>query len=95
VKMLREAVKINPAPASFWNSLGMVLGGSGRMEEAERAFAEAISREDGNAQYVYNRGLALQRLGRRDEALAQFRRAADLGFPPARARLAELGDGAR
>ena len=77
-------------PASYWNSLGMVLGGAGRMTDAERAFAEAAARDADNAQYVYNRGLALQRLGRRDEAIAQFQRAADMGFIPARTRLAEL-----
>ena len=95
VRVMREAVTIDPAPASYWNSLGMVLGGGGRMTEAEQAFAEAVMRDAGNAQYIYNRGLTLQRLGRRDEAAAQFRRAAELGFAPARARLAELGDGAR
>ena len=42
------------------------------------------------AQYAYNRGLALQRLGRQAEAAPLFRRAADLGFGPARARLAQL-----
>jgi Flp pilus assembly protein TadD len=60
------------------------------MADAERAFAEAAARDADNAQYVYNRGLALQRLGRRVEAVAQFQRAAAMGFPPARTRLAEL-----
>jgi hypothetical protein len=62
------------------------------MAEAEQAFAEAAGRDAENPQYAYNRGLALERMGRRDEALAQFRRAAERGFPPARARLAELGN---
>ena len=73
----------------------MVLGGSGKLADAEHAFAEAASRDADNAQYVYNRGLALQRLGRRDEAVAQFQRAAAMGFLPARQRLAELTDGGR
>jgi choline-sulfatase len=90
VRVLREAVAIDPKPASYWNSLGMVLGGSGRLDEAERAFAEAVARDGSNGEYLYNRGLALQRLGRAADATAQFRRAADLGFGPARARLAEL-----
>jgi Flp pilus assembly protein TadD len=62
--------------------LGTVLGASGRMAEAERTFAEAVSREPNNGLYVYNRALALEQLGRRDEALAQKKRAADLGYPP-------------
>jgi choline-sulfatase len=92
-RLMREAVEIDAAQASYWNSLGMVLGGAGRMEEAERAFAEAASRDAENPQYIYNRGLALQRLGRGSEAREQFQRAADMGFRPARTRLAELGDG--
>jgi Flp pilus assembly protein TadD len=88
---MREAIAIDPDPASYWNSLGMVLGGGGRMAEAEQAFAEASKRDARNPQYIYNRGLALDRLGRADEAAAQFRRAAELDFPPARARLAGRG----
>jgi len=83
-------VALDPKPASYWNSLGMVMGGTGRLSEAERAFAEAVARDAGNAEYVYNRGLALQRLGRDADAAAQFRRAVELGFGPARTRLAEL-----
>jgi arylsulfatase A-like enzyme/Flp pilus assembly protein TadD len=90
VRLMQAAVEIDPGPASYWNSLGMVLGGARRMAEAERAFGEAAARDADNAQYVYNRGLALQRLGRRDDAVAQFERAAGMGFPPARTRLAEL-----
>ena len=89
-RLMQAAVEIDPGPASYWNSLGMVLGGAGRMADAEHAFAEAASRDADNAQDVYNRGLALQRLGKRVEAIAQFERAAAMGFVPARARLAEL-----
>jgi len=95
VRMMREALDIDPGPASYWNSLGMVLGGDNRLPEAEEAFREASRRDPQNPQYAYNRALALQRIGRRDEALGEFRRAAALGFAPARARLAELGDASR
>jgi choline-sulfatase len=94
-QVMRQGIAIDAAPASYWNSLGMVLGGSGKLADAEQAFAEAVSRDADNAQYVYNRGLSLQRLGRRDEAAAQFQRAAAMGFLPARQRLAELTDGGR
>jgi hypothetical protein len=52
------------------------------MADAERAFAEATTREPGNGLYAYNRALALNQLGRREEALVQAKRAADLGYPP-------------
>jgi arylsulfatase A-like enzyme/tetratricopeptide (TPR) repeat protein len=96
IALLREAVALDPAQASYWNSLGMVLGGSGNLAEAERAFAEASKRDQNNPQYTYNRALALQRLGRASDAAPLFRRAAELGFGPARARLAEpKPDGSR
>jgi tetratricopeptide (TPR) repeat protein len=82
VRVIREALAVDAKPAQYWNSLGTVLGASGQMAEAERAFAEAATREPGNGLYVYNRALALNQLGRRDEALVQAKRAADLGYPP-------------
>ena len=85
IRLLREAVTIEPQTASYWNSLGMVLGGAGQLAEADRAFAEAATRDPKNPQYVYNRGLALQRLGRPSDAEPLFRRAGELGFAPARA----------
>jgi len=86
IRLLREAVALD-AQASYWNSLGMVLGGAGQLDEAERVFGEASKREPDNPQYAFNRGLALERLGRREEAEPLFRRAAELGFAPAKARL--------
>lgn len=65
------------------------------MSQAERAFAEAVARDANNALFVYNRGLALQQLGRRDEALADLRRAAALGYQPARALVSQMETGRR
>jgi tetratricopeptide (TPR) repeat protein len=89
IQLMREALAIDAGPASYWNSLGMVLGGAGRLDEAERAFAEASTRDPNDPQYAYNRALALQRLGRTQDAQTLFRRAAELGFGPARERLEE------
>ena len=50
-RLMREAIALDPAPAWSWNSLGMVLGGSGRLAEAEKAFAEAASRDADDPQY--------------------------------------------
>ncbi len=66
--------------AGTWNSLGTVLGGGRRMAEAEHAFGEAVKREPTNGLYRYNHGLALQQLGRRDDAMTEFRQAAVLGY---------------
>ena len=89
---LREAVRLAPEEASYWNSLGMVLGGSDRMEEAEEAFRRARELDPQNEQYPFNLGLALSRLGRKDEASGFFRKALenDPGFEPARVELRRL-----
>ena len=50
------------------------------MAEAEHAFEEAVTREPANGLYRYNHGLALQQLGRRDEAMTEFRQATALGY---------------
>jgi Flp pilus assembly protein TadD len=86
-------VRLDPASAAYWNSLGMVLGGSGALKEAEAAFREAVSRRPSEAEYAYNLGLVLQRAERGAEAAPFFRKALalDPGFTPARKRLEELG----
>ena len=81
---IQRAVAIDPNPAQYWNSLGTVLGGARRMTDAEQAFAQAIAREPNNGVYRYNHALALQQLGRRDAASAEFARAAALGYPKRR-----------
>lgn len=79
-RTIQRALAIDAGPAQYWNSLGTVLGGGGKMADAERAFAEAAKREPTSGLYRYNHGLALQQLGRRDEAAAEFRQAAALGY---------------
>jgi Flp pilus assembly protein TadD len=94
---MREAVELDPAPASYWNSLGMVLGAAGELLEAEKAFREALDRDATNAQYPYNLGLALLRQGKREAAATFFRRSLELrpDFRAPRERLAELGGAAQ
>jgi len=87
---MREAVKLDPAPASYWNALGTMIGAGGEMVEAEQAFANAVSRDSGNGLFLFNDAAALERLGRRDEAIAQYRRSDSLGYTLAARRLAEL-----
>ena len=92
MRLLREAVSLDPSVASYWNSLGMLLGGESDFGGAEQAFREAVARDGANAQYAYNLGLALARQHKREEAAAQFRRALEIDpqFAPARESLAEL-----
>lgn len=90
--LFQQATALDPAVADYWNSLGMVLGGSGRNDEAAaQAFRQAIARDQKNARYAYNLGLVLQRAGKAD-AREWFTRtlALDPSFRPARERLAEL-----
>ena len=61
--------------------------------EAEKAFREARTRDESNAQYSYNLGLALLRQGRTEEArgLLETTLQLDPQFEAARRRLADLG----
>jgi Tfp pilus assembly protein PilF len=85
-------VQLDPETASYWNSLGMVLAGSGDLAQGEQAFREAGTRDRANVQYAFNLGLALARQNKRAEAEAAFRRALaiDPGFAPARQQLDAL-----
>ncbi len=92
IQRQREAVELDPQVASYWNSLGMTLGGESRLAEAEKAFREAWRLDDRNHRYAYNLGLILLRQGRAAEARPFFEKALALDprFTPARERLAEI-----
>jgi arylsulfatase A-like enzyme/Flp pilus assembly protein TadD len=79
-RTIQRALVIDPGPAQYWNSFGTVLGSAGKMSEAEHAFGEAVRREPTNGLYRYNHGVALQQLGRRDEAMTEFQQAQALGY---------------
>lgn len=89
IELMREAVALDAAQASFWNSLGMVLGAHEEMAEAEKAFRQALDRDKENAQYAYNLGLAILRQGRRSDARPFFEKSLQLDprFAPAREQL--------
>jgi len=92
IRRLREGVDLEPGVASYWNSLGMTLGGDERMAEAEKAFREAWRLDDKSHRHAYNLGLILLRQGRASEARPFFEKALSLDprFAPARERLAEI-----
>jgi Flp pilus assembly protein TadD len=89
---MREAVRLSPDDASYWNSLGMVLGGNGGPQEAEEAFRRAVELDPSDARYSFNLGLVLADLGRLEEARSFFRKALENApdFEPARAELRKL-----
>ena len=91
VARLQEAVRITPEQASYWNALGMTLGGLERYVEAESAFREASRLDASNHRYAYNLGLVLVRLGRSEEARPVFESVLELDpdFEPARQMLAQ------
>jgi Flp pilus assembly protein TadD len=70
----------------------MVLGGNDHMQEAEEAFRRAQELDPEDAQYAFNLGIALSRLGSKDEAAGFFRKAIenDPGFEPARMELRRI-----
>lgn len=88
---LNEAVQSDPSNAAAWNALGMTLGGTNRLDEAEQAFRKAIAGDATDHRYFFNLGLALSRQGR-TEGRPYFEKALQLqpGFTPARDELRKL-----
>lgn len=81
---LAEAARLDPAaiePRAFRGDLLLVVG---RPEAAVAAYARAADHEP-RAETLLHQGLALWRLGRRDEAVVQLRRATALAPPLLRA----------
>jgi serine/threonine-protein kinase len=79
---LREAIRLKPDEAVAHNNLGLVLAHKGRLDDAITEYREAIRLKPGLDLAHANLGVILLR-GRRDpeEALAELRRAAELGAP--------------
>ena len=72
--------RLDPGPAAYWNALGTVLGASGQMARRRTRVRRGGLRESGNGLFVYNHAIALEQLGRREDAIARYRRAAELGY---------------
>ncbi len=71
----RRAVALRPDLAEAHNALGQLLASTGRLEEAVKEFDLALGDMSYRDAYLArcNKGLALYRLGQRDEGLAQLR----------------------
>jgi superkiller protein 3 len=97
IRRQREAVELEPQNASFWNSLGMTLGGNRRLAEAERCFREALRLDEKDHRHAFNLGLSLARQGRGEEARPFLELALRINpaFAPARDELRSLPRSAR
>lgn len=74
-KAYRRAVAARPGFSEAHNDLGQLLARTGRWDEAIREFDAALENMLYKEPYVArcNKGLAMHRMGRRDEGLAEMR----------------------
>ncbi len=75
VRMYRALVERDPADSALRTSLAGALGAQGLYEEALVELAQALELEPLNPEGHYNQGLAFERLGRQEAAIASFRQA--------------------
>jgi tetratricopeptide (TPR) repeat protein len=82
-----KAVRANPYDGTAWNQIGNVAFRRGDLLGAEQAFASAAALRPDLFDHVYNHALALDALGRREDARLELARARAI-LPPHRAALA-------
>ncbi|MFT5106594.1 MAG: tetratricopeptide (TPR) repeat protein/tRNA A-37 threonylcarbamoyl transferase component Bud32, partial [Pseudoalteromonas tetraodonis] len=76
ISSLHRAIRLNPEMASTHMMLGTILVGQRRHQEAIAPLKSALEIEESMWSY-YSLGIVLAELGRYDEALVSFRKAAD------------------
>jgi tetratricopeptide (TPR) repeat protein len=81
-RMLRRAVEINPRDLHAWQFLARVCEASGRHDDAEKAFAQALIRDPDNTELLFNAGRVALRGGGPERARAWFDRALSLTDDP-------------
>lgn len=81
--LLRRALAQGSSSPSLYNHLGEVELARGRFAPAERWFRLAAQKREWVGAYHWNRALALEGLGRCDEALGEWRRYLELDDDPA------------
>ncbi|XP_014915942.1 protein O-mannosyl-transferase TMTC2 [Poecilia latipinna] len=69
--LYKSGIHVNPAKA--WGNLGNVLKNQGKMEEAEKAYRNALHYRGNMADMLYNLGLLLQESERFSEALQYYK----------------------
>ncbi|MEZ5404219.1 MAG: tetratricopeptide repeat protein [Bryobacteraceae bacterium] len=75
---LLEARRIAPADPAIASELGRVYLELGNPSQALTEFGRAVAANPGDALALNNRGVALEALGLRDHAIADFRKALDI-----------------
>lgn len=70
--LFRHTLRYDPPVARVWYDLGNLRLQAGDPAEAARLYEAALARAPRDAAVHLNLGIALQRLGRRDEALAHY-----------------------
>jgi hypothetical protein len=83
--LFRHTLRWKPPVARVWYDLGNVRLAAGDPVEAERLYREAAARAPRDGAVRLNLGIALQRQGRRDEAVAAYDEAVRLDPSLARA----------
>jgi Flp pilus assembly protein TadD len=91
--MYQALVQQEPEDAALRASFAGTLGALGRYEEALAQLDRSLALDPLNPEGHHNRGAALERLGRRDEAIAAYREAVRYrgDYEPSLAALARLG----
>jgi len=74
-ELIKKAIDINPTSATAYASLGLVLQGLGRLDEALVSYDKALALKPGDAEAFNNRGNVLNNLRRLDEALVSYDKA--------------------
>jgi len=69
---LMAAKAADPAFADTYDLLGLVLGEMQRLDEATKAFEEALRLRPGDAQAMFHMGVAFELQGKPEEALMRF-----------------------
>ncbi len=69
---LERAAQLNDACAECWLQLGNIASARHEYESAAKDYQKAIARDAKSSEAHYRLGVAYDRLGRRDEARAQF-----------------------
>jgi len=75
IEVLKPAIQAHPDRVMLWNALGVVLEERGETEQANVFYAEAVRLNPDDSRTRYNLANTLFALGRRDEAIAECRRA--------------------